>query len=240
MSKLLSPEQLEELRKIPTPAISNAIEVFGIRPRNVGFASQCMKDRYPDMEPIAGYATTVMVGANLPTPPAAKTDRLEYFKHILSIPGPRIAVVKDIDCPAVGSFWGEVNSNIHKALGCVGTVTDGGVRDLDEVRELGFHFFSTDVLVSHAALYTIDFGIPVDICGLTVNPGDLLVCDKHGVIQVPLEIAADIPAVFREQDRIEKIVVDYCKEGDVTLEGFAQRFPLMAQESKKLAAKYRK
>ena len=73
-----------------------------------------------------------------------------WWRSILAMPGPRVVVMQDIDAQPIGSFWGEVQGNIHKALGCLGVVTNGGVRDMNEARALGFHFFANTVLVSHA------------------------------------------------------------------------------------------
>ena len=80
--------------------------------------------------------------ADQPGAGARNAPRPEYWEYIASIPAPRVVVIKDLDQPpAIGSFWGEVNGNIHKALGCIGTVTNGGVRDLDEVlAEEGIQF----------------------------------------------------------------------------------------------------
>ena len=107
-------------------------------------------------------------------------------------------VLQDLDAPnPVGSFWGEVQSNVHKALGCVGTVTDGGVRDLDEMRALNFRAFASQPLVSHAYVHLVDASVPVTVGGLTVNTGDLILGDQHGVTNIPMDIAAEVPAEVR-------------------------------------------
>jgi regulator of RNase E activity RraA len=133
-------------------------------------------------------------------------------------------VLHDIDDPIVGSFWGEVNANIHKALGCVGTVTDGSVRDLDEVQETGFHFFSGCISVSHAYVHMIEFGTAVKVGGLTVKPGDLIMGDKHGVISIPREIAGDIPRAAQMIEDWERRVIDFCKSDNFSLEGLREQY----------------
>jgi len=123
-----------------------------------------------------------------------------------------VIVIQDMDArPGVGSFWGEVQANIHVALGCVGTVTNGGVRDLNEVRPLGFHFFAQHVIVSHAYVRLIDFGLPVEVGGITVRTGDVVHADLHGVQLVPRSIAADIPAGVDRVLARERKIIDYCK-----------------------------
>ena len=141
MSEYLSAEELEALRRWPTPAISNAIELFDIRPRNEGFMLPEIACVFPELELMIGYAVTAVISAD--SPEGRRIPPPDWWEEILKIPEPRVAVIHDIDDSVIGSFWGEVNANIHKALGCVGTVTDGSVRDLDEVREIGFHFFSS-------------------------------------------------------------------------------------------------
>jgi len=189
----LNDAELQALKAWPTPAISNAIETFNVRPRNQGFmlGIRCM---YPDFEPMVGYACTATMLADSPSVKRDRGATPAHWDNILATPGPRIAVIHDLDQPrCIGSLWGEVNANIHKALGCLGVVTDGGVRDLDEVQELGFHFFAADVIPSHAYVHIVDAGIPVKVGGLVVNNGDLLHADKHGIISIPQEIAREVP-----------------------------------------------
>ena len=134
-------------------------------------------------------------------------------------PVPSLAVIQDIDQPcAIGSFWGEVNGNIHKALGCLGAVTNGGVRDLDEVRALGFQFLASAAIVSHAYVHLVDFGTPVKVGGLLVNPGDLIHADKHGAIAIPHEIAREVPAAAAEVERGERTIIENCQSPDFSVQ----------------------
>ena len=180
---------------------------------------QCV---YPDMKPMIGYAVTGVITAD--SPEGHNVSRDEWWEEIRQYPEPRVVVLHDIDYPVVGSFWGEVNANIHKALGCAGTVTDGSVRDLDEVAEVGFHFFSSCVTVSHAYVHMIDLGVPVKVGGLEVKPGDLLMGDKHGVISIPFKIARDVPKAAQMVEDWERRVIDFCKSEDFNLEGLKERY----------------
>ncbi len=222
MTDFLTQGELDALRKWPTPAISNAIELFNIKPRNEGFMLSDIKCAFPEMEPMIGYAATAIISAE--SSEGRRVPPTEWWEVIRKTPEPRVAVLHDIDRPVVGSFWGEVNANIHKALGCVGTVTDGSVRDLDEVKELGFHFFSSCVTVSHAYVHLVEIGVPVRVGGLLVKPGDLLMGDKHGVISIPLEIAREIPKAARMMEEWERKVINFCKSKDFTVEGLKDRF----------------
>lgn len=220
MPSLLSKTQLEQLRQISTPTLSNAIEVFQIRPRSEGFMSPQIRCFFPELGPMVGYAVTGRIRAKEPPQGYSAIPREEWWEYILSQPSPRVVVLEDLDgYPPVGSFWGEVNGNIHKALGCVGTVTNGGVRDLEEVRSLGFHFFAAAPLVSHAYVHLVDYGQPVQVGGITVHPGDLLHADRHGVLLIPLEIANQLLSAVKEVEQRERILIDYCKSPGFSLEG---------------------
>src|SRR3990172_8797056 len=193
--KTLPPDVLEELRQFSTPTVSNGIEVFGVRGRNEGFMDAGVRCIFPGLGPMVGYAATATIRA---AQPGERRPPPELWAHVQSVPAPRIVVIQDLDDPpGVGAFGGEVNSNIQRALGCLGTVTNGSVRDLDEVRALGFHLFAGSVGVSHAYLHIMEVGGPVTIGGLTVRRGDLLHGDQHGVLSVPIEIAAELPAAMR-------------------------------------------
>jgi 4-hydroxy-4-methyl-2-oxoglutarate aldolase len=222
MVNYLNREELESLRRWSTCAISNGIELFNIRPRNEGYMLHEMKSIFPELGAMIGYSVTAVISAD--SPEGRRIQPHDWWEMILRIPEPRVIVIHDIDRPVVGSFWGEVNANIHRALGCVGTVTDGSVRDLDEVREIGFHFFSSCVTVSHAYVHLVEIGIPVKVGGLVVKPGDLIMGDKHGVISIPLEIARDVPKVVQLVEDWERPVINYCKSKDFTIEGLKERY----------------
>lgn len=215
----LTAEQLETLRKIPSCAIINAIETFDVMPRNKGFMLPQVKSIFPDMPHMIGYAVTAVIGAEMPPSKNMNVSRLDWIDAIMSVPEPRILVMKDIDYPnVVGSFWGEVQGNIHKALGCVGTITDGGVRDLDEMQAMGFNAFATDVLVSHAYVHLIEVGVPVTVGGMDVKMGDILLGDQHGVVGIPMDIATEIPAAVKRVEDREQEMIGLCQAPDFTVE----------------------
>ena len=209
MTAPLSPAEIGALRKISTPTMSNAIETFNVRSRNEGFMDSSVRCIFPELGVMVGYAYTLTIRAGRQEP---SPSPLKVWKGLLDIPEPRVVVIEDLDAPnPIGSYWGEVNGNTHKALGCVGTVTNGGVRDLDEVRELGFHFFASCVLVSHAYVHVVEFGKPVQVGGVTVKPGDLIHADKHGVLLVPPEIARDLPKAAADFEAQEREIISFCQ-----------------------------
>jgi regulator of RNase E activity RraA len=222
MPDYLNSQELEDLRHWPTCAAANAIELFNIQPRNEGFMLPEIKCQFPELPPMIGYAVTAVISAE--SPEGHRVQPTEWWEMIRAIPYPRVIVMHDIDKAVVGSFWGEVQSNIHKALGCVGTVTDGSVRDLDEMRELGFHAFSSCVSVSHAYVHLVDVGVPVRVGGLVVKPGNLIMGDKHGVLSIPHEIARDLPKAAQLVEDWERPVINYCKSKEFNLEGLKERY----------------
>jgi regulator of RNase E activity RraA len=198
----LSVETWSALRRYDSPTLSNAIETFDVRPRNQGFASLDIRCMFPELGVMVGYAATATIRAQS----RGESRESALWAHVLSLPAPRVVVVQDLDQPPCqGAMWGEVQSNIFRALGCVGAVTDGCVRDLSEARELGFHFFARGPGVSHAYVHVTSASEPVTVGRLTVHPGDLVHADQHGVLLIPPEIASELPAaadrvIEREQD----------------------------------------
>lgn len=221
----IDPETLEALRRLNTPTISNAIETFDVRPRNAGFTSPEIRCMFPEFEPMVGFAATATIMAEQPGDGTRNASRPEYWSYVASVPAPRIAVIQDLDQPpAVGSFWGEVNGNIHRALGCAGTITNGGVRDLDEVRAIGFQMLASAAIVSHAYVHLVDFGTPVKIGGTVIRSGDLIHADKHGAIVIPTEIAAAIPEAAAEVERTERRIINYCKSSEFSVDGLKELY----------------
>ena len=215
----LDPKLLDELRRISSPTIANAIETFNVRPRSAGFVASEITCRFPRLGPLVGYAVTALIRAEQAPSEGHRTAEFGWWDHMAASPGPRVVVMHDIDEPrGQGAYWGEVQANIHKALGCLGTVTDGTVRDLPEAEALGFHFFSSHVSVSHAYIHMVDFGLPVKLGGLVVRPGDLLHGDQHGVVVIPPEIAARIPEAAARIEARERTMIAVCQRPGVALD----------------------
>ena len=216
----LDPSVLERLRTFNTPTIANAIEVFNVRPRNEGFMRPEIKCVFPRLGVMVGYAVTVKIRSVAPAPKGAAIHPSVHWQDILKVPAPRVAVVEDLDDPpGLGSLWGEVNANMHRAMGCVGAVTNGSVRDLDEVEPLGFHFFAGHIAVSHAYVHMVEVGTPVRVGGLTVRPGDLLHGDRHGVTSIPLDLAVRIPEGVKTVDTMERQIINYSQSPEFSVEG---------------------
>jgi 4-hydroxy-4-methyl-2-oxoglutarate aldolase len=220
MKPCLSLEQLETLRRLDTCAVANAIDTFELRLRNEGYADSSIRCLFPRLAPMAGYAVTLKIRCStLPPTGGAYVDRTDWWTHILAIPEPRVVVIEDMDTPpGIGAFLGEVHSNILRALGCVGAVTNGAVRDLPAVESIPFHFFAGSVAVSHAYAHIVEIGGEANIGGLKINSGELLHGDRHGLLSVPKKIAARIPSVAAKNAEEERRLIALCRSGEFTLE----------------------
>lgn len=215
----LSQQQIDALRAITSPTIANAIETFNVRPREAGNLSSAIRALFPDLGPIVGYAVTATIRAERGAGRGARAGTYAWWDYVQSIPAPRIVVVHDLDEPrGQGAQWGEVQANIHKALGCVGVVTDGSVRDLDEVRSLGFQFCAACVSVSHANVHVVEFGVPVKVGGVWISPGDLIHADQHGVVTIPHDVAAAIPDAVGAIETEERQIIEACRAADFSLD----------------------
>ncbi|MCH7739050.1 MAG: RraA family protein [Chloroflexi bacterium] len=208
----LTAADLDALRALDTPTISNCLERLPIRPWTEGFMRPEIRSIMPRQKTVVGYAVTVTMSAVRQSD--KPVSRRAYWEAILAIPAPRLIVVHDRDYPnPIGSYWGEVQGNIARALGAVGAITDGGVRDLKEAEEIGFPFWAKEVLVSHAYVHPESVNEPIDVGGIAVRPGDLLAADMHGVINIPFEAATRIPKIAKLEAESEGYIIDLCQSG---------------------------
>lgn len=216
----LSEAQLDALRRLDTCMVSNAIETFGVRLRNTGFADSSIRCVFDDLPPMVGYAVTARLRSGSPPMQGGSYhDRTDWWQYVLQVPPPRVVVLQDVDKqPGLGALVGDVHGSIMRALGCVGYVTNGAVRELPPVHEMGLHLFAGKVAVSHAYAHIFDFGAAIEIGGLEVHPGDLLHGDRHGLLMVPKMIAADVPAAAEKLRKVEQRIIDFCESSDFSLD----------------------
>lgn len=215
---------LDALRQCDTCMVANAIETFKIRLRNTGFTDSRVHCMFPDAPPMVGYAATARLRSGEP-PIRGGTfhDRSDLWNRILELPAPRILVLEDMDHPpGRGAFLGDMHASILKALGCIGYVTNGAVRELPSVRAMGVQLFAGSMAVSHAYAHIFDVGSTVNVAGMEVRPGELLHGDRHGVLTVPAEIAGAIPSVAAELRQAERKVIDFCRSPEFSVETLAQ------------------
>ena len=203
---MLTHSDMLQLKRWNTPTIYNGWEQ--ITRHNIaatGFNLEETRDFMPHMGPMVGYAVTVQFEpSNSRHPQANSKAWSEYRDYIASVPGQTIVVVQDLDKPRViGAFWGEVNSNIHRSLGCVGTITDGAIRDVDEMCNAGFKALARRFCVGHAFSCPVRWNCEVEVFGRKVQPGQLIHADKHGFLVIPDEDQARLLEAARFMDSNE-------------------------------------
>lgn len=206
MTSPLSHADFLQLQRWNTPTIYNGWEQITRHDRaKSGFNVEETRDFMPQMGPMVGRAVTVVCEPSNATHPKTNPNAWsEYRRYIASVPGPKIVVVQDLDKPhVIGAFWGEVNSSIHRGLGCVGTIIDGGIRDLDEMNTAGFKALARRLCIGHAHSCPVRWGCEVEVFGRVVQPGQLIHADKHGFLAVPPEDEAGLLAAARFMDANE-------------------------------------
>ncbi len=217
----LNDQELSLLGEFDTPTICNALEIVCPERRARGFTVRHLHCAFPALAPMVGYARTARVRAAEP-PSADNQDqtaqRLAYYRYIEGGAGPTVMVIEDIDTPpGFGSWWGEVHSNVHQALGSLGVVTSGSVRDLDMIAE-GFQLLSGSVGPSHAWVHLVDCGGEVNVHGMITGSGDLVHADRHGAVIIPHDVARQVAAAAELCMRREKPILDACKSGDFSVD----------------------
>ncbi len=184
---LLPHSDLLQLKRWNTPTIYNGWEqLTKHNAARDAFNLEETRDFMPQMGPMVGWAVTVVIEPSNATHKQNANAWADYRRYVASVEGPKIVVVQDLDKPnVIGAFWGEVNCNVHKALGCVGTITDGGIRDLDEMNNAGFKALARRLCVGHAHSTPVRWNVEVEVFGRKIQPGQLIHADKHGFLAIP-------------------------------------------------------
>jgi len=207
---------LEALRAIDTPTVCNALEVVAPKRRGYGFTVEPLVCIRPELGSMVGIARTAQIRAMHPSDlggAEAKELLQSYYAYIDAGPKPAIIVIQDLDGDSrgYGAFWGEVNSNIHKGLGCLGLITDGSVRDLPDVAA-GFQMLAGRIGPSHAYVHPVGFGAPINVCGMRVVDGDLIHADQHGAVVIPADVADKVSEAAAGIARREGVIIKAAQE----------------------------
>jgi 4-hydroxy-4-methyl-2-oxoglutarate aldolase len=213
---------LDALRKFDTPTICNVIELFDAIPRTSGYLDGRITACFPHLPPMVGYAVTAKFRAGAPPRAGDAYSGLDkQVRQLAEVPGPKVVVFQDLDDPAAAATFGEVMATTYKAFGCVGLITSGAGRDLDQVQALDFPCFTGGTICSHGYCQIVELGVPVRVGGVWINPGDLLHGDRNGVTTIPHELAASVADGCAGLADAEAVVLDYLRAGGVTPDGFA-------------------
>jgi regulator of RNase E activity RraA len=224
MGPILSDEQIAALVAIDTPTICNAIETFEVRDRVEGFLGMDIRCLSPELGVMAGYALTARVDASTPGAPPDPAAWEAWVHAMDAAPKPTVLVFQDAGPdPRRSAHFGEVMATLARRLGVVGLVTDGGVRDILEVRALGFHYFAAGLVPSHGTTRFLEVNVPVTLDGMEIHPGDLLHGDINGATTIPVEIAGQVAEAAQRVRAREAGVMAYAQDPQFNLQGFLQR-----------------
>ena len=213
---------LDRLRKFDTPTICNVLELFECRSRTAGYVDARIQACYPALPPMVGFACTATFRAAAPPRGGDTYAGLStQVEKIAATSGPKVIVFQDLDDPPVAATFGEVMCTTYKAFGCVGLITSGAGRDLDQVEPLKFPCFTSGTICSHGYTQIVELEVPVRVGGVWVNPGDLLHGDRNGVTTIPVELAALVAEACPAFMTAEAAILDYLKAGKITPSGYA-------------------
>ena len=210
----LTADLIAELKSVDTPTVCNALELLVPERRGYGFTTRPLVCTRPELGPIVGIARTATIRAAHPSDPQANQASLRdaYYAYIDDGAKPSIVVIQDLDEEhGYGSFWGEVNSNIHKGLGCDAVITNGSVRDLPDIAT-GFQMFADRVGPSHAFVHVVDFSRPVTVAGMRVSDGDVIHADQHGAVVIPQDVCAEVKRAADLIARRERVIISAAQQ----------------------------
>ena len=220
----LSSDQLTALRALDTPTVCNAIEKFKVRGRVEGFCGMEVRCLSPQLGVMLGYAVTLKVDST--TPDGKQDDRVwrAWLEAMAASPQPVVVVMQDVGPqPRKSAHYGEVMGTLSRRLGAVGVVTNGGLRDIEEVRRLGLHYFGPGLVPSHGQPRLLQANVTVAIDGVVIEPGDLLHGDANGLTQIPLSIASQVAEAAAQVREEEAELMAYINGPDFNIDGFYRR-----------------
>ena len=216
---------VEYLLTVDTPTLANAIEQLNLRPRHEGFTPQEIRCLFPEMGRMCGWAVTAQVETVTQSWPTGREVLGELFRAVSASPKPVVVVFQEVGGRVeFSAHCGEVLATVFKRLGGVGLVTDGGVRDIDEVRGVGFHYFARGTVASHANSRIVRVNVPIQVGGMVVRPGDLLQGDINGLVEVPQQKRDQLPATVDGIRTAEGKLMEYVRGADFDLEQLIRRF----------------
>lgn len=212
---------IEYLKTIDTPTLINSIEELKLRPNREGFTPLELRCLFPEFGRMCGYAVTAQVETISQTEPFALDQFVELYKLVESSPKPAVIVLQEIGGFAnYSAHCGEVMATFFTRLGAIGLVSDAAVRDIPEVRALGFHYFARGSVASHGNFRIVRSGVPVQVLGMEVRPGDILHGDENGLIHVPPGIESTLPAAVDGVRARERKVMEFVRGANFDLSKF--------------------
>ncbi|MEM7219313.1 MAG: RraA family protein [Pseudomonadota bacterium] len=217
----LTDSLIADLQGFDTPTVCNALEVVVPKRRGYGYTTKPLLCTRPELQPVVAIARTASIRAAHPSDlqgSAARALSDGYYAYIDTGPKPSVVVIQDLDAErGYGSWWGEVNSNIHRGFGCLGVITDGSVRDIPDIAP-GFQMLADRIGPSHAFVHVVDYARPVTVAGMRVVDGDLIHADQHGAVVVPHAAAHDVREAAKAIARRERVIIAAAQRPDFDID----------------------
>lgn len=225
LENVKTPALIQALRELDGPTVSNAIEHFRVRDPVTGYSNLELRCQFPEYKPMVGYAITAT--ADTTTPSDKRPMRMaELLDVIHAAPKPAVMVFKHVGADRLKScFTGDMFCTSLSKMGVVGVVTDGANRDISGIRRRApdFQIFSPGWVVSHGHVTYFDFNVTVSVCGLAIQPGDLLFGDENGLLQIPIDIADDVVKRAHEIYKAEGEFFEFLNRNDYTFQELKDR-----------------
>jgi len=219
----LSDATLAFLRSIDSPTIANAIEPFNLRDRCDGFIGGAVECQFPELGVMVGRAVTVTM-SSAPGEPASRDGYWRMWDALDVADAPAVLAIQDVSgAPHRCAYAGEMMATLAQRLGAVGMVTDGALRDVDEVRAIGFHYFMKYPVVSHGNFEIVSVGEPIELDGQQIESGDLLHGDRNGIVIIPdaaIDGLEEAVAGIRSKEQAQ---LAYMRSDDFSLTDLKQR-----------------
>jgi regulator of RNase E activity RraA len=216
---------IEYLKSVDSPTLSNAIETLELQPRDAGFTPLQIRCLFPELGRLCGYAVTAQVETITGMHPTEERTFVDLFKAVEGSPKPAVVAFQEIGGRAdYAAHCGEVMATAFTRLGAVGLVTDAGVRDVPEVRALRFHYFARGTVVSHASFRIVRVGVPIQILGVELKPGDLLHGDENGLLRIPVPALAGLPQAVDRVRLRERRLMEFMRSPEFSVEKLKGRF----------------
>lgn len=212
---------LNGLAEFDSATVYNAVErVQGVS--NEDYTGPEIQYLTPEFGAIVGYAVTAEVTPLDPTEPNLNWS--DYYDVVNDTPGPMIAVMKDVDTrPGRAALFGDGMAYIHRALGVVGAVVEGCVRDLEGIRKAGLPIWGIGTVSGHGPFNVRAVGRPLVVGQVLVQTGDLLIADVDGAVKIPIDIAEDTLKVADEIRTWERSHFDMITSPDFSFEKWKNR-----------------